>query len=228
MMIVFLGPPGAGKGTQAEAISKGKKIPHISSGNLLREAVEAGTETGIKARHYIEKGLLVPDQIVVDIIKDRILKNDCKAGFVLDGFPRTLSQAKVLDEMLRNLGNRLDIVFYFSVSKENVVQRLSGRLICGSCGANYHKIYVPSSKDGICDKCGGKLNQRADDKPETVFERLRVYHEQTEGLIEYYKKSGILREISSDDARIEMITRKISDTINSTIQEKSLIGRGVN
>jgi len=228
MMIVFLGPPGAGKGTQAEAISKGKKIPHISSGNLLREAVEAGTETGIKARHYIEKGLLVPDQIVVDIIKDRILKKDCKAGFVLDGFPRTLSQAKVLDEMLRNLGNRLDIVFYFSVSKESVVQRLSGRLICGSCGANYHKIYVPSSKDGICDKCGGKLNQRADDKPETVFERLRVYHEQTEGLIEYYKKSGILREITSDDARIEMITRKISDTINSTMQEKSLIGRGVN
>jgi len=228
MMIVFLGPPGAGKGTQAEAISKGKKIPHISSGNLLREAVEAGTETGIKARYYIEKGLLVPDQIVVDIIKDRILKNDCKAGFVLDGFPRTLSQAKVLDEMLRNLGNRLDIVFYFSVPKENVVQRLSGRLICSSCGANYHKIYVPSSKDGICDKCGGKLNQRADDKPETVFERLRVYHEQTEGLIDYYKKSGILREISSDDARIEMITRKISDTINSIMQEKSLIGRGVN
>ena len=205
-----------------------KKIPHISSGNLLREAVEAGTETGIKARYYIEKGLLVPDQIVVDIIKDRILKNDCKAGFVLDGFPRTLSQAKVLDEMLRNLGNRLDIVFYFSVSKENVVQRLSGRLICGSCGANYHKIYVPSSKDGICDKCGGKLNQRADDKPETVLERLRVYHEQTEGLIEYYKKSGILREITSDNARIEMITRKISDTINNTMQEKSLIGRGVN
>jgi len=228
MMIVFLGPPGAGKGTQAEAISKEKKIPHISSGNLLREAVDAGTETGIKARYYIEKGLLVPDQIVVDIIKDRILKNDCKAGFVLDGFPRTLSQAKVLDEMLRNLGNRLDIVFYFSVSKESVVQRLSGRLICGTCGANYHKIYVPSSKDGICDKCGGKLNQRADDKPETVFERLRVYHEQTEGLIEYYKKSGILREISSDDARIKMITVKILDTINSTMQEKSLIGRGVN
>jgi len=228
MMIVFLGPPGAGKGTQAEMISKEKKIPHISSGNLLREAVEAGTETGKKARNYIEKGLLVPDQIVVDIIKDRILKNDCKVGFVLDGFPRTLSQAKVLDEMLRNLGNSLDMVFYFSVSKESVVQRLSGRLICGACGANYHKIYVPSSKDGVCDKCGGKLNQRADDKPETVLERLRVYHEQTEGLIDYYKKSGILREISSDDARIEMITRKILDTINSTMQEKSLIGRGVN
>ncbi|MBI5679222.1 MAG: adenylate kinase [Planctomycetes bacterium] len=228
MMIVFLGPPGAGKGTQAEWISKRKKIPHISSGNLLREAVEAGTETGKKARNYIEKGLLVPDQIVVDIIKDRILKNDCKVGFVLDGFPRTLSQAKVLDEMLRNLGNRLDMVFYFSVSKESVVQRLSGRLICGACGANYHKIYVPSSKEGLCDKCGGKLNQRADDKPETILERLRVYHEQTEGLIGYYKKSGILREISSDDRRIEMITKNISDTIENTLQKKSLIGRGVN
>ena len=228
MMIVFLGPPGAGKGTQAEAISKGKNIPHISSGNLLREAVEAGAETGIKARHSIEKGLLVPDQIVVDIIKERILKNDCKAGFVLDGFPRTLSQAKVLDEMLRNLGNTLDIVFYFSVSKESVVQRLSGRLICGACGANYHKIYVPSLKDGLCDKCGGKLNQRADDKPETILERLRVYHEQTEGLIDYYEKSGILREISSDDRRVEMITKKISDTIDNTLQKKSLIGRGVN
>lgn len=228
MMIVFLGPPGAGKGTQAETISKGKKIPHISSGNLLREAVEAGTETGKKARNYIEKGLLVPDQIVVDIIRDRILKNDSKVGFVLDGFPRTLSQAKVLDEMLKNLGNSLDMVFYFSVSEESVVQRLSGRLICGTCGANYHKIYVPSTKDGLCDKCGGKLNQRADDKPETILERLRVYHEQTEGLVDYYKKSGILREILSDDRRIEMITKNISDIIENTLQKKSLIGRGVN
>ncbi|MEK7788422.1 MAG: adenylate kinase [Planctomycetota bacterium] len=228
MMIVFLGPPGAGKGTQAEAISKEINISHISSGNLLREAVDAGTETGIKAKYYIEKGLLVPDQIVVDIIKDRILKKNCLAGFVLDGFPRTLSQAKALDGMLEKLGNMLDLVFYFSVSKESVVQRLSGRLICGACGANYHKIYVPSSKDGICDKCGGRLNQRADDKPETVLERLRVYHEQTEGLIDYYKKAGILREISSDDPRIEMISKKISDTINSSLQKKTLIGRGVN
>ncbi|MEK7805345.1 MAG: adenylate kinase [Planctomycetota bacterium] len=228
MMIVFLGPPGAGKGTQAEAISKEINISHISSGNLLREAVDAGTETGIKAKYYIEKGLLVPDQIVVDIIKDRILKKNCLAGFVLDGFPRTLSQAKALDGMLEKLGNMLDLVFYFSVSKESVVQRLSGRLICGACGANYHKIYVPSSKDGICDKCGGRLNQRADDKPETVLERLRVYHEQTEGLIDYYKKAGILREISSDGPRIEMISKKISDTINSTLQKKTLIGRGVN
>ena len=220
MRIVFLGPPGAGKGTQAETISKKKKIPHMSSGNLLREAVEAGTETGIKAKYYIEKGLLVPDQIVVDIIKDRIVRDDFKAGFILDGFPRTLSQAKVLDEMLEKLGNGLDIVFYFSVSKESVVLRLSGRRVCVNCGANYHIKYVPSSREGICDKCGGKLNQRVDDKPETILERLKVYHEQTEDLIEYYKKNGILKEIAGDINNIEMITKNILDFID--LAERSL------
>ncbi|TLD43403.1 MAG: adenylate kinase [Candidatus Jettenia ecosi] len=221
MRIVFLGPPGAGKGTQAQNISKEKMVPHISSGNLLREAVEIGTDTGIKARYYIEKGLLVPDQIVVDIIKDRILKNDCTNGFILDGFPRTLSQAKVLDEMLKELGNKLDLVFHFAVSKESIVLRLSGRRICGSCGSNYHVTYVPSARDGFCDKCGGFLNQRADDKPETVLERLRVYREQTEDLIAYYKKNGILKEIQSD-ARIEVITKNILDTIDTLSEKKSL------
>jgi adenylate kinase len=226
MRIVFLGPPGAGKGTQAEIISKKENLPHISSGNLLREAVEAGTETGIKAREYIEKGLLVPDQIVVDIIKDRIINNDCKKGFILDGFPRTLSQAKILDEMLKKLGSKLDLVFYFAVSKESVVLRLSGRRICSICGANYHIQYVPSSKDGICDKCGGKLYQRADDKLETVLERIRVYHEQTEDLIDYYKKNGILKEIISD-TNIELITKSILDAIGCTFKNRSLIGFGV-
>ncbi|MCF6155978.1 MAG: adenylate kinase [Candidatus Brocadia sp.] len=226
MRIVFLGPPGAGKGTQAETVSKVKKLPHISSGNLLREAVETGTETGIKASDYIEKGLLVPDQIVVDIIKDRILRDDCKGGFILDGFPRTLSQAKVLDEMLEKLGNKLDLVFYFSVSEENVVLRLSGRRICSDCGANYHLKFVPSAKEGICDKCGGKLYQRADDKSETVSERIRVYHDQTEDLIEYYKKNGILKEIISD-ANIEIITKNILDTIECTLMNRPLIGYGV-
>lgn len=226
MRIVFLGPPGAGKGTQAETISKVKKLPHISSGNLLREAVETGTDTGTKAREYIEKGLLVPDQIVVDIIKDRILRDDCKGGFILDGFPRTLSQAKVLDEMLEKLGNKLDLVFYFSVSEESVVLRLSGRRICSDCGANYHLKFVPSMKDGICDKCGGKLYQRADDKLETVSERIRVYHDQTEDLIEYYKKNGILKEIISD-ANIEIITKNILDTIKCTLMNRPLISYGV-
>ncbi len=226
MRIVFLGPPGAGKGTQAEIISKEKKLPHISSGNLLREAVETKSETGRKARDYIEKGLLVPDEIVVDIIKDRILRDDCKSGFILDGFPRTLSQAKVLDEMLKKLGNRLDLVFYFAVSEESVVLRLTGRRICSSCGANYHEKFVPSEKEGICDKCGGTLYQRADDKLETVQERIRVYHEQTEDLIEYYKKSGILKEVVSD-VNIEIITKNISDSIESALKKKDLISDGV-
>ncbi|MCF6158109.1 MAG: adenylate kinase [wastewater metagenome] len=213
MRIVFLGPPGAGKGTQAETVSREKKIPHVSSGNLLREAVESGTETGVKAQSHIEKGLLVPDQIVVDIIKDRIVKNDCSSGFILDGFPRTLSQAKVLDEVLERLGNKLDLVFYFAVSQQNVVLRLSGRRTCGNCGANYHMVYVPSAKEGVCDKCGGVLSQRADDKPETILERLRVYREQTEDLIAYYRKNGILEEIQSDES-IEKITENILSTIN--------------
>ena len=226
MRIVFLGPPGAGKGTQAETVSKEKNVPHISSGNLLREAVETGAEKGIKAQYFIEKGMLVPDELVVEIIRERILKNDCSNGFILDGFPRTLSQAKVLDEMLKKLGNKLDLVFYFAVSKESVVLRLSGRRICGVCGANYHIKFVPPVKDGVCDKCGGELYQRTDDKLDTVMERMRVYHEQTEDLIEYYKKNGILKEINSD-TKIETITKNILDTIKCDSQKMSLINLGV-
>lgn len=225
MRIVFLGPPGAGKGTQAETVSKNENIPHISSGNLLREAIETGTETGLKARSYIEKGLLVPDQVVVGIIKDRILKDDCKSGFVLDGFPRTLSQAKILDEMLKTLGNRLDLVFYFIVSEDAVVARLSGRMICSVCGANYHTKFVPPLNEGICDKCNGKLHQRADDKAETVLERLKVYREQTAGLVEYYRNNKILREISSD-LKIEVISKNIADIINCELKKhkKTMVG----
>lgn len=226
MRIVFLGPPGAGKGTQAETLSKEKKLPHISSGNLLRESVENDTETGRKAQQHINKGQLVPDQIVVDIIRERILKNDCKNGFILDGFPRTLSQAIVLDEMLKNLGNKLDIVFYFAISKESIVLRLSGRRICAICGANYHVKYVPSLKDGICDKCGGKLYQRTDDKLETVLERIKVYHEQTEDLINYYKKNGILKEIESE-SNVESITENILKVIDNASKSASFVNLGV-
>lgn len=226
MRIVFLGPPGAGKGTQAETVSKEKNVPHISSGNLLREAVESGSEKGIRAQYFIEKGMLVPDELVVDIIRERILKNDCNNGFILDGFPRTLSQAKVLDEMLKKLGNKLDLVFYFALSKESVVLRLSGRRICGECGANYHIKFVPPMKEELCDKCGGELYQRTDDKMETVMERMRVYHEQTEDLIEYYKKNGILKEINSD-TKIETITKNILDTIRCGTQKMTLINFGV-
>lgn len=226
MRIVFLGPPGAGKGTQAETLSKEKKLPHISSGNLLRESVEDDTETGRKAQQHINKGQLVPDQIVVDIIRERILKNDCKNGFILDGFPRTLSQAIVLDEMLKNLGNKLDIVFYFAISKESIVLRLSGRRICAICGANYHVKFVPSLKDGICDKCGGKLYQRTDDKLETVLERIKVYHEQTEDLINYYKKNGILKEIESE-SNVESITENILKVIDNASKSASFVNLGV-
>lgn len=226
MRIVFLGPPGAGKGTQAETLSKEKKLPHISSGNLLRESVENDTETGRKAQQHINKGQLVPDQIVVDIIRERILKNDCKNGFILDGFPRTLSQAIVLDEMLKNLGNKLDIVFYFAISKESIVLRLSGRRICAICGANYHVKFVPSLKDGICDKCGGKLYQRTDDKLETVLERIKVYHEQTEDLINYYKKNGILKEIESE-SNVESITENILKVIDNASKSASFVNLGV-
>lgn len=226
MRIVFLGPPGAGKGTQAETLSKEKKLPHISSGNLLREAVENGTETGRKAQQHINKGQLVPDKIVVDIIRERIVKNDCKNGFILDGFPRTLSQAIVLDEMLKNLGNKLDMVFYFAISKESIVLRLSGRRICATCGANYHIKYVPSLEDGICDKCGGKLYQRADDKLETVLERIKVYHEQTEDLINYYKKNGILKEIESE-SNVESITENILKVIDNASKSASFVNLGV-
>lgn len=226
MRIVFLGPPGAGKGTQAETISKEKKLPHISSGNLLRDAVESGTATGMHARQYIDKGQLVPDQIVVDIIQDRILKSDCKNGFILDGFPRTLSQAKVLDEMLKKVGNKLDLVFYFVVSKESVILRLSGRRICSTCGANYHIKFVPSAVDGVCDKCGGKLYQRVDDKMETVQERIRVYHQQTEDLIAYYKKNKILKEIESE-TNIETITKNILNAISDASRNLPLTNLGV-
>lgn len=212
MRIVFLGPPGAGKGTQAEMISKMKKLPHISSGNLLREAVESGTSTGGNAKGYIEKGLLVPDQIVVDIIKDRISKIDCKDGFILDGFPRTLAQARILDEMLLTLGNKIDTVFYMSASRESIVQRLSGRRICCNCGSNYHVLYVPSLVDGVCDKCGGKLNQRSDDKSETILERIKVYHLQTEDLVTYYRNNGVLNEIPCDNS-IAAVTKYILDSL---------------
>lgn len=169
---------------------------------------------------------MVPDQIVVDIIRERILKNDCKNGFILDGFPRTLSQAIVLDGMLKDLGNKIDIVFYFAISKESIVLRLSGRRICAICGANYHVKYVPSLKDGICDKCGGKLYQRTDDKLETVLERIKVYHEQTEDLINYYKKNGILKEIESE-SNVESITENILKVIDNASKSASFVNLGV-
>ena len=195
MRLVFLGPPGVGKGTQAENVSTSKDIPHVSSGDLLREAVETKTETGLKAKGYIEKGLLVPDELVVKVVVGKITAECCKSGFILDGFPRNLSQAEILDETLNELGEKIDKVFYFTASEDVIIKRLAGRRICKSCGAHYHEVFKPPVKDKVCDECGAELQQRNDDKPETVSTRLKVYREQTEELIDYYRVSGGLVEI---------------------------------
>lgn len=198
MNVVFLGPPGAGKGTQAETICKEKSMEHVSTGNQLREAVQAGTAIGMKAKEYMEKGLLVPDEVVVDIVADCMTKGDHNSSFLLDGFPRNLAQAKALDDTLKRLGYKLDEVFYFAVSEETAVKRLTGRWTCSSCGANYHELYMPPKQSGVCDRCGKPLEQRSDDNVETVKKRLKVYREQTADLIEYYKERGALNTIDAD------------------------------
>ncbi len=188
MKLILLGAPGAGKGTQAEIISERLSIPTISTGNIIRAALKAQTEMGIKAKEFIDKGLLVPDDVVIGIVRDRLKEDDCKNGFILDGFPRTVPQAQALDEM----GIEIDKVIDIQVPDEKIVQRLSGRRVCGGCGASYHLIYKKPKKDGICNHCGAQLVHRSDDKEETILERLKVYHEQTEPLVDYYRKKNKL------------------------------------
>uniref|UniRef100_A0A7C5V6G8 Adenylate kinase n=1 Tax=Caldicellulosiruptor owensensis TaxID=55205 RepID=A0A7C5V6G8_9FIRM len=192
MRLILLGAPGAGKGTQAEYLSKRFSIPHISTGDILRENVKNETELGKKAKEYMDKGLLVPDEIVIEIVKDRISKEDCKNGFLLDGFPRTIAQAEALDKVLQELGQKIDKVLNIEVPDEKILERMSGRRICKNCGASFHVIYRPPQKEGVCDVCGGELYQREDDKEETVKKRLEVYHAQTQPLIDYYKAKGLL------------------------------------
>ena len=201
MNIILLGAPGAGKGTQAERISDKLSIPQISTGNLIREALRSGSEMGLRLKSYMEAGQLVPDSEVIEIIKQRIAEDDCKNGFILDGFPRTIAQAEALDSM----GIRIDHVIDFEVEDEAIARRLSGRRVCEKCGSSYHLEHKKPAVEGVCDKCSGALVQRKDDAPETVLERLRVYHEQTEPLIEYYKNSGKLREIDGS-ASVDAIT----------------------
>ena len=188
MKLILLGAPGAGKGTQAEVISEHLSIPTISTGNIIRAALKAQTEMGIKAKEFIDKGLLVPDDVVIGIVKERLKEDDCKNGFILDGFPRTVPQAQALDEM----GVEIDKVIDIQVPDEKIVQRLSGRRVCGGCGASYHLLYKKPEKDGVCNHCGAQLVQRTDDKEETILERLKVYHEQTEPLVDYYRKKNKL------------------------------------
>ena len=192
---VLLGAPGAGKGTQAEKICEHLNIPTISTGNIIREALKSGTEMGKKAQSYLDKGKLVPDDVVIGIVRDRLAQGDCKNGFVLDGFPRTIPQAEALDQM----GIVIDKVIDLQVTDEDVIQRMSGRRICEKCGASYHMQYNKPQVEGVCDKCAGTLIQRKDDHPDTVKERLKVYHKQTEPLEEYYRKKGKLSVVKGQE-----------------------------
>ena len=195
MKIVMLGAPGAGKGTQAKMIASKYQIPHISTGDIFRANIKNGTELGKKAKSYMDQGLLVPDELTVDLVIDRLANDDCKNGYILDGFPRTIPQAEALDAALAKLGEKMDYAIDVDVPDENIVSRMSGRRACTGCGATYHIVYNPSKKGDCCEVCGEKLILRDDDKPETVQKRLNVYHEQTQPLIDYYTKQGILKAV---------------------------------
>ncbi|HAZ37193.1 MAG TPA: adenylate kinase [Clostridiaceae bacterium] len=195
MNIVLVGPPGAGKGTQAKYISEKFAIPHISTGDIFRKNISEKTSLGVKAKEYIEKGQLVPDVLTVSIVEDRIKQDDCKNGFMLDGFPRTVSQADALDEVLNSMEKKLDFVINIEVSSEILVERITGRRVCPKCGASFHVVFNPPKRDGICDFCGSNLMHRADDNAETVRKRLNIYEKQTQPLIEYYGVKKILRNI---------------------------------
>lgn len=210
MKIILLGAPGAGKGTQAEKVCEYLSIPAISTGNIIREALKSGTELGKQAKSYIDKGQLVPDEIVIEIIKGRLEDDDCKNGFVLDGFPRTIPQAEALDKM----GVEIDKVIDLDVPDDIIISRMSGRRVCEKCGASYHLQYRRPKVDGVCDKCAGTLVQRKDDQPDTVKERLKVYHNQTAPLKEYYQKKGKLFVIDGK-SDIKTITKLVIDAVEA-------------
>ena len=195
MKIVMLGAPGAGKGTNAERICSKYKIPHISTGDIFRENIKNGTELGKKAKSYMDQGNLVPDELTCDLVMDRINQDDCKNGFVLDGFPRTMPQAEALTKALEAKGEKMDYAINVEVPDENIVNRMGGRRACTSCGATYHVVYNAPAKENVCDSCGAELVLRDDDKPETVQKRLGVYHDQTQPLIDFYTKKGIIAEV---------------------------------
>ena len=195
MKIIMLGAPGAGKGTQAKKIAEKYEIPHISTGDIFRANIKNGTELGKKAKEYMDKGALVPDELTCDLVMDRIAQEDCKNGFVLDGFPRTIPQAKALDSALEKINENMDFAVDVDVPDENIVNRMGGRRACLNCGATYHIVFNPTKLDGVCDTCGKQTVLREDDKPETVQNRLQVYHEQTQPLLDYYKEQNILKSV---------------------------------
>ncbi len=195
MKIIMLGAPGAGKGTQAKQIADKYGIPHISTGDIFRANIKEGTQLGKKAKSYMDEGLLVPDELVCELVVDRIQHDDCANGFILDGFPRTIPQAEALTEALEKLGSKIDFALDIDVPDENIIERMSGRRACLNCGATYHIVNIPTKVEGICDRCGERVVLRDDDKPETVKKRLEVYHAQTRPLIDYYKKQNVLQTV---------------------------------
>ena len=200
MKIIRLGAPGAGKGTQAKQIAAKYEIPHISTGDIFRANIKNGTELGKKAKEYMDQGMLVPDELTCDLVMDRIAQDDCEKGFVLDGFPRTIPQAEALTNALTKIGQSMDYAIDVDVPDENIVNRMGGRRACVGCGATYHLVYAPTKTEGICDTCGAELILRDDDKPETVQKRLRVYHDQTQPLIDYYKNQKVLKSVDGTQA----------------------------
>jgi len=207
-----MGPPGSGKGTQAEFLTEKLNIPHISTGDMFRKAIEEETKLGKKANEYLDSGSLVPDDITVGIVRERLEHPDCEGGFLLDGFPRTVVQAEALDGILKDMGSSIDAVINIQVSREELIRRLTGRRICRECGATYHVIFNPPKVKNTCDKCGGELYQRKDDTEETIVNRLEVYKQQTEPLIEYYENKGLLKNINGNQ-----IIREVLNEIGSKI-----------
>ena len=202
MKIIMLGAPGAGKGTQAKKIAEKYGIPHISTGDIFRANIKNNTELGQEAKKYMDAGQLVPDELTVKILLDRVAQDDCQNGYVLDGFPRTIPQAEVLDEALTKLGDKIDFAIDVDVPDENIVRRMGGRRACVTCGATYHIEHVPPKKEGVCDTCGSELILRDDDKPETVLNRLKVYHDQTQPLIDFYSAKGVMNSV---DGTVDMM-----------------------
>ena len=208
MKLILLGAPGAGKGTQAERLSKELNIPTISTGNILRAAIKNGTPTGLKAKSFMDAGQLVPDEVIIGIITERLAEDDCANGYILDGIPRTIAQA----EAIESAGIHFDAVVSIEISDETIMERMSGRRVCENCGASYHLVAVPPKRPGVCDSCGGKLVQRKDDAPETVKSRLAVYHKETEPLKDFYQKRGLLKPVENQptvDGTLQAILRAL-------------------
>jgi adenylate kinase len=210
MRIILMGPPGAGKGTQAEKLTQKLAVPHISTGDMFRKAIKEETELGKQAKSFMDQGKLVPDEVTIGIVKERLAEPDCQKGFLLDGFPRTVAQADALNGILEEMNVALDAVINITVFREILIERLTGRRVCKSCGATYHIIFNPTKNDGICDKCGGELYQRNDDKLETVGNRLDVYEAQTSPLIEYYEKKGLLKNIDGSQPMDVVLTNVLA------------------